>query len=260
MITVARDSPEMLTPVVGTWWSPFTARAGVEVTHVDLSPHPVRMRPRRTPRWTGRKDPLGRSTCRTRVAASPSAAPCSAPSSAAGWAALTSSLSFGVSGYGKPFAVARGERADVSFNVSHAGDHGLIAVAASGRLGVDIEERVPKRNLDALIEAVMSPEEQVELAALRGGEKLRLFYRIWTFKEALIKALGTGFSTDVSKFQAPAAMRRGAAAGSFRFPHLPSVAWGLEEIGGERFAAALAYELPSGPCAEEDRESLKIGR
>ena len=70
----------------------------------------------------------------------------------------------------------------------------------------------------------MGPEEQAELAALQGADRLRLFYRLWTFKEALIKALGTGFSTDISRFQVPAAMRQGDAVGAFKFTHLPSVA------------------------------------
>ncbi len=165
-------------------------------------------------------------------------------------------LSFGLSSYGKPFAVVSGARSPVSFNVSHSVSHGLVALAPGGRIGVDIEERVPKRNLDVLIEAVMGPEERADLDALRGAEKLRLFYRIWTFKEALIKALGTGFSTDVSQFQVPPDMRRGDAAGTFRFPHLPSVAWGLNEIGGPEFAAALAYEVPYGPLIGK---GLKIG-
>ena len=112
-------------------------------------------------------------------------------------------------------------------------------------MGVDIEERIPRRYLNELIEAVMGPEEQTELAALREPAKLRLFYRLWTLKEALIKALGTGFSTDPAGFQAPPAMRRGGMAGVFSFPHLPSVAWRLEDIGDERFAAALAHELES---------------
>ncbi len=152
-------------------------------------------------------------------------------------------LSFGESSHGKPFAVVRGVHAPVGFNVSHSGGHGLIALAAGGRIGVDVEERVPKRNLDSLIEAVMGPRERAELAVLQGAEKLRKFYRFWTFKEALIKALGTGFSTDVSRFEVPERMRLGDARCTFRFPHLPSVSWGLAEIGGEEFAAALAYEL-----------------
>ncbi len=134
---------------------------------------------------------------------------------------------------------------DVSFNVSHSGDNGLIAVAdGKRRLGVDVEERAPRRNFEALAEAVMGPEEQAEFHSLEGVEKLRLFYRIWTCKEALIKALGTGFSTDVSQFQIPSIVGRRNESYTFRFPHLPSVAWALEDIGNEHFAAALAYELP----------------
>ena len=149
--------------------------------------------------------------------------------------------------------MARGKTVNVSFNVSHSGDHGLIALAQGGRLGVDLEEVVPKRHLDGLIEVTMGLEEQAELAAAQGPEKLRRFYRYWTFKEALIKALGTGFSTDIARFQLPPDLRRGETTGVFRFPHLPSVAWRLEDIGGADFAAALAYELQ--PCADSALDS-----
>ena len=100
----------------------------------------------------------------------------------------------------------------------------------------------------------MGPDEQAELAALRGAEKLRLFYRIWTLKEALVKALGTGLFTDASQFQVPPRMRWGDPTGTFSFPHLPSVAWGLEEIGNEQFAAGLAYELPPNARPRTDAE------
>ena len=242
-MTAGRDSLEIVTPSADAWWSLFTTTVGVAIMHVDLRPDPVceaqaYARLDRSERSSWRKylpGPRRRfSLCRAALRAI-----------LCRWLDCPNEqLSFGVSGYGKPFAVVRGVWAHASFNVSHAGDHGLIALGAAGRLGVDIEERVPKRSLDGLIEAVMGPEEQAELAALQGADRLRLFYRLWTFKEALIKALGTGFSTDISRFQVPAAMRRGDAVGAFRFPHLPSVAWRLEDISGERFAAALAYELP----------------
>ena len=237
-------------PVADAWWSPFTTTDGVDVAHVDLRPDQAREAEAyagldRSERSSWRKylpGPRRRfSLCRAALRA----ILCNRLD------CRNEQLSFRVSGYGKPFAVVGGVRAPVSFNVSHGGNHGLIALAAAGRLGVDVEERVPKRNLDGLIDAVMGLEEQVELAALGEVERLRLFYRLWTFKEALIKALGTGFSTDVSRFQIPTAVRRGDAAGAFRFPHLPSVVWGLKDIGGERFAAALAYELPSEPLTEK---------
>lgn len=153
-------------------------------------------------------------------------------------------LSFEENGYGKPVAVVDGAPVSISFNVSHSGGCGLIALASAGRLGVDVEELTARRDLESLIEAVMGPDEQAELSELEGRAKLNQFYRLWTCKEALIKALGTGFSTDISRFQVPLSIRRGGPTGKFRFPHLPSVTWSLQDIGGEGFAAALAYELP----------------
>ena len=156
-------------------------------------------------------------------------------------------LSFEENDYGKPFALVDGTPSSISFSVSHSGECGLIAFAPAGRLGVDVEEAAPRRDLNSLIEAVMGPDEQAELDEMTGTDRLGQFYRLWTCKEALIKALGTGFSTDISRFQVPPNIRRGGVSGKFRFPHLPSVTWSLQDIGREGFAAALAYELP-GPA------------
>ena len=163
-------------------------------------------------------------------------------------------LSFEGGPYGKPFALVDGTPVSVSFNVSHSGGCGLIALASEGRLGVDVEELTARRDLESLIEAVMGPEEQAELGELEGKARLDQFYRLWTCKEALIKALGTGFSTDISRFQVPLSIRRGGSTGKFRFPHLPSVTWSLQDVGWEGFAAALAYELPgtSGSSPMDD--------
>ena len=179
-------------------------------------------------------------------------------------------MSFEENDYGKPFALVDGIPAVISFNVSHSGECGLIAFAPAGRLGVDVEEITPRRDLASLIEAVMGPDEQAELAEMRGTARLRQFYRLWTCKEALIKALGTGFSTDVSRFQVPPNIRRGELTGTFRFPHLPTVTWSLQDIGRGEFAAALAYELPGpggysqpGDCpgfATIRRQDVKIDR
>ncbi len=243
-MTNARVVPVTRTPAAGAWWSRYTGRDGIEVFHVDLAPDAAREAEALA--WLDRDE---RSTWERGV---PEVRRRFSLCRAALRAILclrldcrNQELSFGASSHGKPFAVVRGAPSPVSFNVSHSGSHGLVAVASGKRVGVDIEVRTSRRNLEAPIEATMGPEEQAELAALRGAEALRLFYRIWTFKEALIKALGTGFAVDPSGFQVPPRMRGGEAAGTFRFPNLPSVAWGLEEIGDERFAAALAYELPS---------------
>ncbi len=136
-----------------------------------------------------------------------------------------------------------GAPATISFNVSHGGGHGLIAVAPEGRLGVDVEERVPRGDLDGLIRTVLGPGEKAELALARGSHKLHLFYNLWTMKEALLKALGTGLSSGMSEFEIPLAMRRGMTTTIFRFPRMPEVRWRLEDLGNEDFAAAIAHEV-----------------
>ncbi len=126
--------------------------------------------------------------------------------------------------------------------------HGLLALAPHGRLGVDVEERRPRHDPDGHIRKVFAPREQEALAAARGARKTRMFFRLWTLKEAVIKALGTGFSLDTSTFEIPSSMyRRGARRASFRLPHLPHVRWRLEDLGNTDFAAAIAVELLPDP-------------
>ena len=165
-------------------------------------------------------------------------------------------LAFDTLKRGKPFALVGGVRAPVSFNVSHGGRHGLIALAAAGRLGVDVEERDARRDLDGIAQTVFTPAEQAELAQASGAQKVQLFFHLWTMKEALIKALGTGFSLPPSRFEIPPALRRGERAGVFRFPQDPATAWWLERLDTDGFAAAVAYELAPEPGKPIHKERL----
>ena len=114
---------------------------------------------------------------------------------------------------------------------------------------MDVEERRTPRDLDGLISSVMGPDEQAELALVRGCRKLHLFFNFWTIKEALIKALGLGLALDMSGFEIPLAMRHGETTSIFQFPfpQMPAVRWRLEDLGNEHFAAALACELDPDP-------------
>lgn len=152
-------------------------------------------------------------------------------------------LAFPTSEHGKPWAAVDGARAPIAFNVSHSGRHGLIAYAPEGRLGVDIEELQPRRRLDLLMDGALGAEERREVTAREGAEQLRLFFRLWTMKEAVLKAQGKGFLLDATSFEIPAAVRRGATAGTLELPQAPGVTWQLEDLSGERFAAALARDV-----------------
>jgi 4'-phosphopantetheinyl transferase len=81
------------------------------------------------------------------------------------------------------------------FNLSHSGPLALLAVA-QGRVGVDVEHRAPDADLLEIGRQVMSPQELAAFKALPALEREGAFYALWTAKEAVIKALGTGFSRD----------------------------------------------------------------
>jgi 4'-phosphopantetheinyl transferase len=92
---------------------------------------------------------------------------------------------------GKP-ALAPGQTArPLHFNLAHSGRLALVALARDGAVGVDVEEIRP---LDALAIArrMFTPEEYRLLAALPDPERLPVFLRYWTRKEALVKMLGEG--------------------------------------------------------------------
>ena len=156
-------------------------------------------------------------------------------------------LSFGTSTFGKPFALLSEIPASVSFNVSHGGRHGLIALAPGGRIGVDVEECDADRDLEGIAKRVFTPSEQAELARAGSAVKVRLFFDMWTMKEALIKALGTGFHLSPGRFEIPSALRHGGRSGDFRFPQRPDTVWRLENLGNANFAAAVAWDPSPEP-------------
>ncbi|MCY3782503.1 MAG: 4'-phosphopantetheinyl transferase superfamily protein [Chloroflexi bacterium] len=156
-------------------------------------------------------------------------------------------MAFEESQHGKPFATVDGMPVPDSFNVSHSGGHGLIAFAPAGRLGVDIEERVAHRNLDLLVETVLGEQEQALLARTRGDARTHLFFKLWTMKEALIKAHGMGMALDPSRVHIPTAMLGGTTQSTLQSPEMPGVRWRLDDLGNEQFAAAVAHELRAAP-------------
>ena len=77
----------------------------------------------------------------------------------------------------------------LAFNLSHSGSLALVAVSQVGPLGVDVEEHRVIREVDRLARRYFTPGE----AALVAAEP-RAFFRLWTRKEAWIKAQGGGLA------------------------------------------------------------------
>jgi phosphopantetheinyl transferase len=85
---------------------------------------------------------------------------------------------------GRPYLLNRG---GPDFNISHGGDWVIAGLSWSGRIGVDVENERPPVFWQQIAEAFLTP---AELTASTSDD----FLKIWTAKEAGLKAHGAGFS------------------------------------------------------------------
>lgn len=251
--------PAMGIPAAEQWWRPLRCVGAAEVYFVDLSPHAGREAAAaarlsedelaRAGRFLypgpRRRYILLRGAVRSLLCERLSCG--------------NEELTFKSAEHGKPFAVVRGTPADIHFNMSDSGNSGLIAIVPRGRIGIDLEERTENRDLEGLAETVFGQEEQAAFASASGQRRVECFYRLWTYKEALLKSLGTGLYLDVAGFQVPAAILSGESGAVFRFPHLPDVGWWIEDIGTADFAAAIAHEVVPG-LEQGSTDSAPAGR
>ncbi|MCR4794376.1 MAG: 4'-phosphopantetheinyl transferase superfamily protein [Ruminococcus sp.] len=89
------------------------------------------------------------------------------------------------------------EHSDIlKYNISHSGDMVLLAFSSSGEIGIDIEQFDPCINESEICSAFHSEE----IKAMAVGDNKRQFYRIWTAKEAYVKAVGKGFMIAPNSF------------------------------------------------------------
>lgn len=102
-------------------------------------------------------------------------------------------LVFAVNAHGKPHLVD-GQRADIRFNMAHSGEWGLCAVARGDDVGVDVERINGALDHARLAARFFSKEENARLMTVPASRRRREFFRIWTRKEAWLKAKGGGFS------------------------------------------------------------------
>jgi len=82
------------------------------------------------------------------------------------------------------------------FNVSHSGDLILLAVSTERAVGVDVERRRDVERVQALVNRWLTSEERDQVARIAesGLSVSEAFLRVWSLKEARLKALGVGIA------------------------------------------------------------------
>lgn len=101
-----------------------------------------------------------------------------------------------------------------SFNLSHTGDHGVLAVVVDGpgdsegvEVGLDLEELREIPAAGRIVDDFFHPDEvaafRARVAMTESPDQVRdLFFRIWTRKEAVVKCLAWEVLPGLQRFSA----------------------------------------------------------
>jgi 4'-phosphopantetheinyl transferase len=139
----------------------------------------------------------------------------------------------------RPFLAIEGAKAPMAASLSHSGDRVLCALAPSGLVGVDVERIRARKRWDELASFALHPAERERLDGLEGEARWQGFYRVWTLKEAMAKALGVGLALPFNRIAFSADNRIDSAPGGREFAR---GAWHFYTLAlGADYAAAAAW-------------------
>ncbi len=121
---------------------------------------------------------------------------------------------------GKPYVVDT----TLQFNVSHSDDHILIGIGHHHPIGVDVEHMTRIVEMADIAARFFTANEARQINALSGDAQRRAFFNVWTRKEALLKAIGSGLSLSLQACEV--------------------------SVGDEALSTVLACDAPSFDCHE----------
>lgn len=110
-------------------------------------------------------------------------------------------IAFAQNSYGKPRLAEPAQARHLAFSSSQSGDFGVVAVTDGHRVGVDVEELRTIPDADQLVTRFFHRSEQSAYAALPAASRQRAFLQTWAAKEAFVKAIGTGMSFPLDRFE-----------------------------------------------------------
>lgn len=104
---------------------------------------------------------------------------------------------FRYSDKGKPGLVPEQNARAIEFSLSHSHDLGLIAITFGKEIGIDLEHEHDRSDALEVAGRFFAPGERAKLQAASSAERNQIFYRIWTRKEAVLKASGVGIASGL---------------------------------------------------------------
>jgi 4'-phosphopantetheinyl transferase len=104
-------------------------------------------------------------------------------------------LVFSAGSRGKPFL--SNASIPIEFNLSHSGVQAAIVIALERQCGVDIEKVRAEVSHETIATRFFCEREQAWLQSLPQENRSQGFFRLWSTKEAILKASGNGLSTPL---------------------------------------------------------------
>lgn len=133
-----------------------------------------------------------------------------------------------------------------SFNLSHSGGFACLAIHPTARLGVDIEAfRVVEEGVAARF---FSDAENSALSSLKPSARKAAFFRCWTRKESIIKAIGGGLSIPLDAFDVTLSTEHPPQITRLDTPYGTASDWAMAHFAvGERIVGAVAALTGGAP-------------
>ncbi len=149
------------------------------------------------------------------------------------------SLRFFYAPHGKPALIQTEDAPQLDFNLAHSDDSALLAFAWDRPLGVDLEAIKPDTPCDELAQNFFSEVERAAYFALPEALRRSAFFRVWTRKEAYVKARGAGLSLPLAQFDVSLGPKN-ARLTATRPDSNEAQRWRMENLSlGDDFAGAL---------------------
>jgi len=156
---------------------------------------------------------------------------------------LPSDIEFCYNQFGKPRISEAINMRKISFNASYSHNIALIAIALERDIGIDIEWIYRDCEHVEIANEFFSERERNVFLKLPNESKVEAFYKCWTRKEALVKAIGKGLSFSLKDFDVSFAQNDRVRILDIRSSDQKAVDWNLIDINpGLAYQAALAVK------------------
>lgn len=109
-------------------------------------------------------------------------------------------LRFAYGPQGKPQAAGHLAEVGLEFNLAHSGGLAVYALTFGHRVGIDVERAKDIPEAEQIVARHFAIEERAAWQRVAAEERLAMFFRVWTRREAFVKATGKGLGEGWSAF------------------------------------------------------------